>query len=430
MKHFLKNLIPQSIKNIYHLIQAGIASYWYGFPSKKLKIIGITGTDGKTTTANMIAKILEKSGYRVALASTINFRINGEEEINKTKFTTQSSFEVQKFLARAYEKKCEYVIIEVSSHALDQNRLWGIHFDSAVLTNITREHLDYHKTMHSYREAKKKLFKKAHTIILNETLSDIEDFLHVFAKKKITYGIKVKSRKGNEEYIQAKNIQDHFKGSTFLIKEQLFTLHIPGIFNIENALAAIATANALEINLQNCAEALSEISEISGRMEMISNDRGIVILIDYAVTLEALNQVYSLITKSKGYARIISVFGACGDRDRGKRPLMGSIVDEYADIIILTNEDPYWENPERIIDEIEVGIQKKRKGENLFRIFDRKEAIKKALEMAKNNDFVVITGKGAEETMNVCGKMIPWNDKRVVEKILSSPKKLHKLSSK
>ncbi|NCU42056.1 MAG: hypothetical protein EOM19_05065, partial [Candidatus Moranbacteria bacterium] len=187
MLYFLKKNIPQSYKNIYHFVQAISACFWFGFPAKKIKIIGVTGTDGKTTTTNMIENVLREAGYSVALASTINFRIAGKETINKTKYTTLSSFFVQGFLQKAVEKKCEYAILEVSSHALDQNRLWGIHFDIAVLTNITREHLDYHKTMKEYRKAKRKLFEKAKNIIIPEKLSSYKEFLSVLAKRKILY---------------------------------------------------------------------------------------------------------------------------------------------------------------------------------------------------------------------------------------------------
>jgi UDP-N-acetylmuramoyl-L-alanyl-D-glutamate--2,6-diaminopimelate ligase len=379
MFYYLKKSIPQSYKNIYHLIQAVISCFWFGFPAKKLKIIGITGTDGKTTTANMIEKVLSEAGYSVALASTINFCINGKETINTTKYTTLSSFFVQGFLQKAVQNGCEYAILEVSSHALDQSRLWGIHFDIAVLTNITREHLDYHKTMYRYRKAKRKLFEKANTIIINEKLPSYQEFLSVEAKQKILYGLSCTNKEKNVKYFCVKNVQLNLCGSTFIFEKEDFFLSLPGEFNIENALATLAVAHVLEIDKRISRKALSKIQTIPGRMEYISHQRGFTIIIDYAVTPEALKTVYTFISQTKKEGKIIAVFGACGDRDRGKRPLMGKIVDRYADVIILTNEDPYWEDPNRILDEIEKGITKKKRDIEYFRIFDRREALKKAL---------------------------------------------------
>lgn len=418
MIHFLKNLIPQGLKNMYHWVVAVLACVRYGFPARRLKVIGVTGTDGKTTTANMITRILEMAGKHTALASTINFRINRQEQVNATKMTTSSSFAVQKFLRQAVSAGCEYAVLEVSSHSLDQNRVWGIHFDIGVLTNITREHLDYHKTMERYRKAKRKLFDRSEKIVVNETLPHIEEFLGIHSRREITYGVAPKVRHGSEEYIYAEEIDARFDGSSFVVREVPFTVHLPGVFNIENALAAISTAEMIRIPFTVCAEALADIRGVTGRMESVPNERGINILIDYALTPNALHRVYALIAETYMRGKIIAVFGACGERDRGKRPIMGEIVDNYADVIILTNEDPYYEDPQRILDEIEKGITRKVKDKTYFRIFDRREAISKALTLAQKGDTVVITGKGAEETMYTKGTMIPWNDKKVVLELL------------
>ena len=178
----MKKLIPQKIKNIYHLAQAVLANILYGFPSRKMKVIGVTGTDGKTTTVQMIAGILEEAGKKVAMVSTINSRINGKESVNETKFTTASSFEVQKFIKKAAKNNCEYLVLETSSHSLDQYRVWGIKYDTAVITNVTREHLDYHKTMEEYRKVKCKLFENAKTTIVNLDMEKPEEYLECGAK--------------------------------------------------------------------------------------------------------------------------------------------------------------------------------------------------------------------------------------------------------
>ena len=188
----MKKFIPQSIKNIYHLFQAILANVWYGFPSRKLKVIGVTGTNGKTTTCQMISKILEEAGHKVAMASTINFKIGDKEWVNDTKFTTFSSFKLQEFLKKAALAECEYIIVEVTSHSLDQNRAWGVKFDVAVITNISREHLDYHETMSKYRKAKEKLFamisrNKNGAAVVNLGMEKAEEFLKYEAKEKYGY---------------------------------------------------------------------------------------------------------------------------------------------------------------------------------------------------------------------------------------------------
>ena len=198
--HFIKKLFPQSLKNLYHLAQAVLANVLYGFPSRKLKVIGVTGTDGKTTTVQMIAKIFEEAGKKIAVASTINFRINGKEEKKVSHFTTESSFAVQKFARKAVSEGCEYLVLETSSHSLDQHRVWGINYTTAVITNVTREHLDYHKTMEKYRKAKRKLFEmvsKNHgNIVVNLDMEKPEEYL-VYAKGK-TYGYTCHSERSEE----------------------------------------------------------------------------------------------------------------------------------------------------------------------------------------------------------------------------------------
>ncbi|EKE15988.1 MAG: hypothetical protein ACD_11C00057G0013 [uncultured bacterium] len=408
--HKLKNLVPQSIKNIYHLFQAILANFWYGFPTRKLKVIGITGTDGKTTTAQMVTKILEEAGKKVAMASTINFRINGEEKKNLSHFTTLSSFAAQKFAKQAVEAGCEYLILETSSHSLDQYRVWGIDYKAAVITNVTREHLDYHKTMEKYRRAKAKLFRKANVAIVNLDMEKPEDFLQFKNNKKITYSLKNKKAD-----FFAENIETGLSGSVFQVLNFRFQLHIPGDFNIENALAAVSVANSEGIDLETCARALEKIKGVPGRMEYVENNRGLNILVDFALTPIALEKLYTLLLKiKKPQARIIAVFGSCGERDRGKRPIMGEVVSRYADFVIVTNDEPYHEDPTQIINEIAAGVKDKKENENFWIIPDRREAIIKALQLAQPDDIIAVTGMGAEESMIVGDQKIPWNDRQVI----------------
>lgn len=415
MRTFLKRLFPQSLKNIYHLSGAAVAGVFFRFPGRKLRVIGVTGTDGKTTTVQCIGAIIRESGKKVAIASTINFRIGEREWVNTSKFTTLSGWKVQKFLREAVSAGCEYAVLEVSSHALDQGRVFGVPFEVAVITNVTREHLDYHGTMEEYRRAKRRLFDRAKVGVVNLDMEDSEEFLATPPPKHVTY-----SRVDASADVLAEDISATLEGSVFRIGETEFRLALPGLFNIENALAAVAAMVSCDISYEIAARALSHVRGVPGRMEHVANDRGITVLIDYAVTPNALENLYALVSSmrtSRG-KKVIAVFGACGDRDRGKRPLMGEIVSSNADIVILTNEDPYTEDPGRIVREIQSGIVNKILGKDLFVIMDRREAIAKALDLAVPGDMVLVTGKGAEEFMAVGSRRIPWNDKRVIESVL------------
>lgn len=416
----MKKLIPQSIKNIYHLLQAILANFIYGFPSKSIKIIGVTGTNGKTTTCQMVSKILEEAGLKVAMNSTINFKIGKKEWVNRTKFTTLSSFSVQKFILDAVKAKCDYLVLETSSHSLDQYRVWGVEYNTAVITNVTREHFDYHKTMEKYKKAKCGMFKKAKTAIVNLDMEDPEFYLNCSAKEKYGYTTQIQNSKNKSDdlklkFIVAENIESGIQNTKYEIQDTNFILNLPGLFNVENSLAATCVGISEGVDLETISGALGKIKGIPGRMEYIRNNKSLNIIVDYAVTPDSLEKLYALVKQTNvGKNNIISVFGACGERDRGKRPIMGEIVSSFADYMILTNEDPYSEDPQQIINEVLSGIKNKEEGKNFWKILDRREAIKKALLLAKLGDFVVVTGKGAEETMAIGKERIFWNDKKVI----------------
>ena len=297
----MKKLIPQSIKNIYHLFQAILANFMYGWPSKNIKIIGVTGTNGKTTTVQMITKILEESGARVAMASTINFKLDKKEWVNATKFTTLSSFQVQKFIADAVKANCEYLVLETSSHSLDQFRTWGIYYDTAVITNVTREHLDYHKTIEEYRQAKLKLFKNAKNAVVNLDMEKAEEFLNCGAENIFGYGTEITNSKlqipnkiqnSKLKNIIAKNIKLEIDHSLYQILDTKYKIQMLGLFNVENALAASCVGFVYGISNDIIKNALEKIQGVPGRMEKVPNDRGIEIIIDYAVTPDSLEKVY------------------------------------------------------------------------------------------------------------------------------------------
>lgn len=417
LKRSLSAVVPQALKNYYHLGCAIVACVVFGFPGRKLRVIGVTGTNGKTTTSQFIARILIATGKKVALASTINFQIGERIWVNASKFTTMSPWKLQQFLRQAVEEGCEYAVIETSSHALDQNRVWGIPYEIAVMTNVTREHLDYHKTMAAYREAKCRLFRRAKKVVVNLDMEDPQFFCGIDGKQVVTY-----STKNPQATLLATDVTLDLKGTEFEVDGLKFRLRIPGLFNIENALAALGVARLLAIDFSMAREALASVTGVAGRMELVPNHMNADILIDYAVTPDAFEKLYASILPLKiPGSQIIHVFGACGERDRGKRPQMGEIASSYADIIILTNEDPFYEDPEQIIDDIEVGVTKK-KDKNYFRIFDRREAIHKALFLAEIGDIVLITGKGAEVTMALGDKRIAWSERQVIEEELEKLK--------
>lgn len=449
--YFIKKIFPQSLKNIYHLVRAIVANVWYGFPSKKIKVIGITGTNGKTTTTQMVTYILEEAGKKVAMASTINFKLGEKEWVNATKYTTLSPFSVQKFIRQVVDAGCEYLVLETSSHSLDQHRVWGVSYDMAVITNVTREHLDYHKTMEKYREAKKILFKNVAknkgTVVVNLDMENPTEFLELNAGKKFAYTTGMQDIKCSLEtdqfrddknqnvsekckVIKAENMHLAMQNTTYEIQNTKFKLHLPGKFNIENALAATCVGLSENINLEIISKALEKIKRVPGRFELVANNRNISIIIDYAVTPDSLEKLYELVLQIKGTKtstedltpkstlRVISVFGSCGERDRGKRPIMGEIVSRNADIVIVTNEDPYGEDPWQIIAEVASGVKNKIEGEDFWKIMDRREAIKKALMLANEGDIVVVTGKGAEETMAIGKERIPWNERQVIKEVL------------
>lgn len=439
MFYKLKNLVPQGLKNIYHLAQAMLANFLDGFPSKSLKVVGVTGTDGKTTTTQMIAKILEEAGHKTAMISTIGFKLGEKEWKNLSHFTTQSSFAIQKFILDAVKARCEYLVLETSSHSLDQHRVWGINYHTAIITNVTREHLDYHRTMEKYRQAKLKLFKKVKVAIVNLDMESPEDFLQYDNKKKLVYtchpelvsGSKLDSgSKSGMTVIKAEEIELGINYSKFKIQNlpagrqgSKFIINLPGEFNIENALAAVSVGVSEDIPLEVCARALQKIQGVPGRMEYIENDRGLNIIVDFALTPNALEKLYALLSKiKKPEAKIFAVFGACGERDRGKRPIIGEIASRYADVIILTDDEPYRENPQQIINEIAAGVKNKEKNKKLYLIHDRREAIKKALQAARPDDIIAVTGMGNFEEMAVGGKKIPWNDKKVIQELLQATK--------
>lgn len=394
----------------------------YGFPGKKIRAIGVAGTKGKTTTSNMIAGILEEGGHKVAMLSTANFQIGEKKWLNDVKLTTTSPFYFQKFLAKAVKEKCDCAIVEISSHGLIQYRHWGVPYKTVVLTNMMSDHLDYHKTYENYKYSHNALITPdLENIIINYDDENLRSFLDYSAPNKCAFSLKGYKEIEKAKLIKAEKIVLGEGGAEFDIVngEERKTIKLPliGEFNIYNSLAAACVGLAEGISLEKIKQALESIKNIPGRLEKIDEGQDFEVIVDYAHSPDSLKTVYSAV-KPAVKNKMIAVLGGTGDRDKTYRAKGGAIADEYADIIIATNEDPYGEDPEDIIDQVLSGIKNKKPDENLFRISDRKEAIEKAINMANEGDLVIITGKGAEQFM-ICGeKKIPWDDREIARGFL------------
>lgn len=418
----------RKFKNIYHLFVAIVAYIWYGRISRKLVIVGVTGTDGKTTTVSLIYHILKKAEFDVSMISTVGAILNGEAHDIGFHVTTPSSIALQRFIRKAIgiggswgtsESKNKYLILEMTSHALDQYRAFGLNFHISVLTNITNEHLDYHKTYQDYLTAKAKLLKQAKISIVN-----LDDSSYGYISKIIdqnpkinwiTYGI-TKEADVNPQ--------------SFPFNTTLF-----GEFNTYNILAAISACKALGISEDKIREGIASFEPPVGR-EQIVHKEDFRVMIDFAHTPNSFEQILSEIRKlTKG--RIIHVFGSAGERDRVKRPEMGKMSSKFSDIIVLTSEDSRSEDIEKINKEIEEGIDRKfafesyndysnKKEDNkpiYFKINGRKEAITFAISIARKGDLVLLTGKGHEKSINNGQGEEPWSEHEAVKNAIAITRK-------
>ena len=429
MYKYLKTLIPDRhpVRLLYHKTLAVMAAFRYGFPSKKLTVIGVTGTKGKTTTTNLISSIFTEAGYRVGMTSTTNFQVAGRKWVNESKMTTMSPFFVQKILREMVDSRCQIAVLEVSSHALIQNRVWGINFDMAVFTNIGEDHLDYHGGFQEYLRAKGLLFSRLNRserkpkiqkiAILNQDDPQFAYFDQFNADRKYTYGLKSGT-------CYATNLKLQQTGSSFELhmpnNQVSIDLKMPGEFNVYNAVAAATVALANGISANVIKDALEKATTISGRFEQIDCGQDFAVIVDYAHTAESLGRLLELY-KSKTPGKLYAVFGATGGgRDKGKRVKMGEVADASADQIILTDDDPYEEDRLEIINGIAEGI-KRVEGKGLWKIPTRYEAIHFALTKAVKGDTVVIAGKGAEAVQVMADGKHTWDDRNVVREILSKP---------
>lgn len=398
----------QRLKNIYHLLNAILANICYGFPAKKMKIIAVTGTNGKTSVVQFASQLLENLGEKTGWLTTISFKIGEKIWPNKTKMTVPNVWQVQKLLSAAAKKHCRYFLLEATSHAIDQYRLWGINFSAVALTNITRDHLDYHQTFTNYLTTKLKIFNRQTPAVINIDDENSDAFIKK-SEKIITY---------SQQKLADLNLENTMFEAPAIL----------GDFNKSNILCNIGILLSLDYDKEKILAAVKKLKPVRGRLEMIDRDQPFKVIIDYAHTPDAFEKLYQAIKPLKEKnSRIIHVFGATGARDKGKRPLLGKIASQNADIIILTDEDPYHEQPLDIIKEIKTGIPAG--FQNALIEVDRKKAIEKALAVAKPADIVLFTGKGHEEVMAVSDgtkkgfKLTPFNEKEIINKFIKSIKR-------
>jgi len=410
----------RGIEEVYRKGRVRLVSARYGNPARNLRVIAVTGTNGKTTTANYINEILKEAGCKTAMFSTAVIEVAGNRRINDLNATVALTAQMQQFFRDAKKAKVDFVVLEITSHALHQHKLDGVPIEVAVMTNLTQDHLDYHKTMEEYAAAKGKLFAGSPKFIVLNRDDEWFEFFDKYSasEQKITYG------QNEEAEARIDHVKLYKKGSeaTVVIDHQTrldLATALPGTFNVYNMTAAAATAYLLGVRLHDIIEGAANLEGVPGRFERVVEGLGYDVIVDYAHTPDALEKLLEA-AKSVTKNRVILVFGATGDRDKGKRPIMGGIAARLADRIVLTDEESYNEDPKAIRDQVRKGIEKAGGGAKMTELADRREAIAKALGIAKKGDTVLITGMGHEQYRIVNGQRLPWNDGDVVRELVKA----------
>lgn len=395
------------------LALAKAAANFYGHPEKKFRLIGITGTNGKTTATYLVKSVLESLGRKVGLIGT-NQNMIGTEVI-PSKHTTPDSLELMQLFSQMAEKGAEYVVMEVSSHSLALDRVTACRFDVGAFTNITQDHLDFHKTMENYLAAKSILFTISKAGVINRDDSGSDYLLeHSTCERMLTYGIE------SDCDIHASDVKLSEKGVAFKVsyenKEYDVELGIPGMFSVYNALTAFGCLVSAGIHMDDAVEGLKSARGVKGRIEVVETNRDFSVIIDYAHTPDGL---YNVIRTIRGFCkgRIITVFGCGGDRDAGKRPKMGRIAAELSDYCVVTSDNPRTENPVAIINDVVEGVKNGKCDYTV--VVNRFEAIETALDMAKKDDVVLLAGKGHETYQILADRTIDFDEREIVRKLLN-----------
>src|SRR5437588_10263566 len=400
---------------------ADLSVRFFNDPARKLKLAGVTGTNGKTTTTFLIKHICEKAGTRCGLLGTVRYEIG--ERILPAARTTPESLDLQELLAQIVNAGCRAAAMEVSSHALAQDRTRGLEWDVAVFTNLTQDHLDFHGTMESYFDSKAKLFtqlgnqqkKRKPIAVVNVNDRYGEQLLTKIDKRVaiITYGM------GARADFRASNYRVEFSGTSYQLdaggKSYLVRVPLIGRFNVVNSIAALAASNALGINLRDAVLSLGKSPQVPGRLEIVPAKRQFQVFVDYAHTPDALRNVLKTLLVLEPH-RLVVVFGCGGNRDREERPLMGAVVDQNADHAIVTSDNPRKEDPDKIIADIEKGFH----GNHFEKISDRAAALARAIEIAQPRDIVLIAGKGHENYQEFADHIVPFEDIQVARRAIES----------
>jgi UDP-N-acetylmuramoyl-L-alanyl-D-glutamate--2,6-diaminopimelate ligase len=477
IKKYLPKKLFKALQPAYHFILSWLASLLYLWPSEKMIIIGVTGTTGKTTSVFLIAKTLETAGYKVGFTSTAMFNDGEKEWLNDKKMTMVGRFFTQRMLRKMAKHKCQYAIVETTSEGIRQFRHRFINYDILVFTGLYPEHIDSHGSFDNYKKTKGKLFahlKKCKTkyaddkkfihrkisglkktdlnrvkktIIANFDDENADYFLDFWAEQKFGYasGEEANIKNTNDVEIINYNITEANRDSTSFAlgrsltprpsptpaagrergddKLTLIRLQLLGEFNVANAMTAVCAALSQGVSEEEIKNGLEKIEGVAGRLEKIDEGQSFTVIVDYAFEPHAVEKLYKTV-KLIPHKKVIHVLGSTGGgRDEARRPLLGRLAGEFADMVIVTNEDPYDDDPNLIIDQVAIGAEDKGKvlDKDLFKILDRREAIKKALESAEENDIVLITGKGSEQAICVAnGEKITWDDRAVVRGMLEN----------
>lgn len=432
LRQIIKKVLPKSVLNIRHLFYAWLGAIIFGQPSNKLYVIGVTGTSGKSSTIYFLRQLLENAGYKVGALSTIEFCVAGKCELNDKKMTMLGKMAIQKYLRKMVNAGCDVVIVETTSEGRLQYRHRFINYDMIVLTNLYPEHIEAHGSFENYKQAKLDIFEYVSKLKNKNYLSDsnfevnekiaivnneseyAKEFLQFGFDKKVTFG-----RGGEYNPI---NHQISKKGISFDMGGRVFEASLCGEYNIMNITSVIAIARSLKIEWDTIKKAISNFKGVPGRIEFIpeATQYDFEVIVDYAFEPVAMAELYKVVGIRKPN-RIIHVFGSTGGgRDADRRKKLGEFIGQNAQICIITDEDPYDDDPMEIINEVAMAVQKtgKKEGESYFKILDRREAIKKAIRLAQAGDLVLVTGKGSEQAMVVKGKLIPWDDREEVRKAL------------
>lgn len=423
VKVFIPTGLFKKVEPIGHLAEAMIFNTLNGFPARDMKVIGVTGTNGKTSTTYLIHKMLQTAGYKVGMMSTVAYGINDDIRPQIHHMTNVGVPELMKRLKWFRSQDIDFLVLETTSHALAQNRVWGVPYSLAVMTNVTHEHLDYHGTFERYLEAKVKLFKLANkklsglrTGIINAEDPNADKFAAAITYP-ITYG------KGGD--LQPKNVKLTSSGSTYTAvegkDEYKITCHLPGTFNISNSLAAVAVGRALGLNKQQIEKGIAALKGVEGRMTSIDEGQDFSVIVDFAHTPDSFEKLFKDI-KPVVKGKLIVMFGSAGRRDEAKRAVQGELAGKYADVVIVTEEDDRDVDGQEIMNQIAEGAEKagKRRDKDLFLVHDRTEAIKFTLKQAKKGDTVMLLGKGHEKTIERKDGERPWNEIGIARKVLRS----------